>query len=297
MRRLGVVLLALSVVCLLPLQVSAIGLGVTPPEYRVTLKAGEKKKGYIDISNPLGEDVKVTTSVQGFRQVDDAGTLQFFDDEKLQAGIQLDLNEFTLGPGEAMRMYFQVDGTKLPTGDVFGSIFFATTPADNVSGVNQTVRLGTLLSITNGTPTARLAEITALKSSFWQLGDTVAGSYTVRNTADPSKTTGFYPTVTISLSPLYSSEQQTGKLVFAGRERSNDFSLEEGMPRLGFYLLKVSYGDSSQQQLVFVATGYWRYIGLALVLGVIGVGVWLVLRHRSRNGPLRSRRGMGHTRL
>ncbi len=273
-------LLLLATVIFFPTDAHAVGLQVTPNEYKVELAKDEKKKGFIDVSNPLGEEVSVKTSVQAFEQTDNEGSLRFYDDKQIQAEVKLDLDQFKIGPGETMRMYFMVDGSKLTSGDVFGAIFFTTEPT-KTGGVGQSVRLGTLLSITNGTPSDRRAEITALETSFWQFGQGIQGSYTVRNTTEVSKKTGFYPNVTISMNPFSLTEKHDSVLVFAGRERSNDFDLDIGN-RFGLYVLKASYGDSSREELVFVATGYWRYVmGVLVPLGV-ATGVYFI-RRRYKN--------------
>ena len=116
--------LLLAVCCLLvgaffvAPPVSAASLKVAPLEYRTTLKQGEKKKGFIDVSNPTKETVRVRTSAQAFRQIDDNGSLQFFDNEQVSAGVLLDLDEFELGPLEAVRMYFILDSTRCVRGDL-----------------------------------------------------------------------------------------------------------------------------------------------------------------------------------
>lgn len=174
-------------------------------------------------------------------------------------------------------MVFEVDGAKLPQGDVFGGIFF-TTKNSVETGVSQQVRLGTLLSITNGTPGSRSAEVTALSTPAFVLGTKIQGTYTVKNTANPAKATGFYPGVTVGLSPFGESKKQTSSLVFAGRERENNFSLNA--PWLGVYKVEANFdaGSSSQSRFIVVA----HPVAL-LVLGAIALaGVFLVARSRKR---------------
>lgn len=232
--------------------VEASSLKIAPLEYRTTLKEGEKQKGFIDISNPSSRAVVVKTSVEAFTQTDDKGSLMFFKNEQLSAGILLDLDEFQLGPREAVRMYFLADGTKLPTGDVYGAIFFSTVPAEQGSaGTAQSVRLGTLLSIVNGTPGERKAEVTALAVPAFNLGNVLEGTYRVKNTADPQKSTGFYPNVSVKVWPLGERKTKNGPLVFAGRTRENTFSVNA--PRIGIYQVSASYGSSSQSKWVVVA--------------------------------------------
>lgn len=262
---------AVASVLLLPAVTHAEGLKIAPLEYRTQLKKGEYKKGFIDVSNPGRETLVVSTQIQGFRQVDDDGKLEFFDSEALSAGIKPDLRDFQLGPREALRMYFQLDSTKLPTGDLFGAIFFTTKPANKPSGVGGSVRLGTLFSIVNQTPGSRQAEVTGLSVPGFSLSDQVTGSYVIKNTADPRSTTGFYPTVRVSTEPFGSSREQSSKLVFAGRSRTNDFSVKT--PPFGVYRVGVSYGDQVKQKLVFVATP-----AALLVLAVLAFAAYLARR-------------------
>jgi len=248
-------------------SVSALSLKVAPLSYDVTLKKGEKLKGVIDISNPTGEKVRVKTSAQAFRQVDDTGSLQFFDHEQVSAGVQLDLDEFELGPREAIRMYFQLDSTKLPSGDVFAAIFFTTEPDKPKTGVGQSVRLGTLLNIVNGTPGARDAEVKSLNTGFIQFDDVIRGSYVIKNTGDPAKTTGFYPEIKLRVLPIGEQRTQTGKLVFAGLTRQNTFELKA--PWIGFYRVSAQYEASEQSRWVFVV----QPRALVALLGIILVAI------------------------
>lgn len=261
---------------------SALGLKVAPLEYRTELAAGEKKKGFLDISNPTTQAVVVKTSVRAFSQVDDNGSLAFVKNEAVEAGLRLDLNEFELGPREAIRMYFLLDGSKLPQGDVFAAIFAETQPVGKeTAGVSQHVRIGTILSIVNGTAGSRTAAVTKLSTPFIQFGDTIRGTYTVKNTADAKRTTGFYPTVVTSVAPFGESEKHNSRLVFAGRSRDNDFTLPA--PWLGFYQVKASYNDSSRSAIVFVARPLaLLVVGVVLAAGATGLVAYRRWRHQSR---------------
>lgn len=250
---------------------SALGLKVAPLEYNVSLKKGEKQKGFIDLSNPAGVTVHVKTSVQAFRQTDDRGSLTFFDDEQVSAGVTLDLEEFELGPHEAVRMYFQVDGTKLPQGDVFAAIFFTTQPTRQGTGVTELLRLGTILSITNGTPGQRQAEIAGFTVPFVQFGGDIKGTYLVKNTGDPEKSTGFYPTVMVEVEPFRQELIQRGRLVFAGRTRENTFELQGS--RIGFYKVSVSHGGSKKEQWVLAIDG--TSLAIFALVAVAGAGAFL----------------------
>jgi hypothetical protein len=256
-------------------SVSAISLKVAPLEYRTSLKQGEKKKGFIDISNPTDEKLVVKTSAQAFRQIDDQGTIEFYDDEEISAGFQLDLDDFELGPKEAVRMYFQLDSTKLPSGDVYGAIFFTTTPTKPTAGVGQAIKLGTVLSVVNGTPGARQAAITDLVLPGFSFSSEVRGSYAVKNTADPKNATGFYPQVRLRATPFGETKEAAGKLVFAGRTRSSEFSLK--LPPLGIYRVTASYGNSIQSKWVVVASPT-----VIVLVGLVAVALGALLHYLRR---------------
>lgn len=255
----------------------ALGLKIAPHSYDATLAKGEVKKGYVDISNPDSTTVKVNLDVQAFRQIDDDGSLEFFDSEQLEAGIKLDYESFSLGPREAYRVYFLLDGTKLPPGDVFGAIFASTTP-DNGAGSQQAVRVGTLLLLQNGTPGSREAEVVSFNSSFLHIGDGLSASFAIKNTADPRSSTGFTPSITVGRAP-WGSETVKGPLVFAGRTRSVDYVSKGNY--FGPIMLTASVGDNSKGQLVFAITGYWRWLA-PVIAGVIAVLVGIAIRLRRR---------------
>ena len=260
-------LLGVMLVTVTPSVARAQGLNIQPYTYSIELKTKERQKGIIDVRNPSGEKISVTTSVQAFRQIDDKGTLEFYDNEQVAAGITPDLKQFELGPRQTMRMVFEVDGAKLPPGDVFGAVFFSAKPATATRGVSQAVRLGTILSIVNGVKPQRSAEIISLTSTFLHTGDAVSGSYVIKNTGNPANSTGFYPEVTLSLSPFQIEKVQSSTLVFAGRSRTNDFMLETS--RFGLYKLSANYGEQTKSKWIFVATGWWRWVSVSVILVVV----------------------------
>src|SRR5689334_4309658 len=93
---------------------NAATLRIAPLQYRTTLKKGETKKGFVDVNNPSNTTVRIVTQVQAFTQIDNNGGLQFYDNEQVAQGIKPDLSTFDLGAKETLRLYFSVDGTKLP---------------------------------------------------------------------------------------------------------------------------------------------------------------------------------------
>jgi hypothetical protein len=258
----------------------ATSLKIAPLEYRTALKTGESKKGFIDISNPSNEKVIINTSVQKLIQTDNNGTLKFIGDKQLEDGVKLDLDSFELKPKEAVRMYFLIDGKALPSGDVFGAIFFTTEPSKATNGSGQSVKLGSILSIINGTPGSRSAELLSLTTSSFTFDNAINGSYTVKNTGDPNKSTGFYPQVSIRVWPFGKEKIQTGKLVFAGRSRENTFKTQT--PPFGIYRIQAAYGDSNKSKWVVVLHP------LAIVGIIIGLlGLMLILKLRKRRNMAR----------
>lgn len=254
----------------------ASSLQIQPTIYRdIQLKQGEKQKGFVDVSNPSATKQVVSMSVQGFRQIDDSGSLTFFDDKQLTEGVLLDLDEFELGPREAVRVYFLLDGTKLPSGDVFASIFASNKPADSASGARQAVRVGTLFVISNGTPPSHTAEIARLDVSPFQVGDRITATIDVENTASEGASTGFFPQVTVATRP-YGQKTVTGPLVFAGRTRTIDYSVPGNY--FGPILVSAKTGSSEKTTLVFAVAGYWRWLSFVLLAFIISIV--LVIRIR-----------------
>lgn len=260
-----------------PSDASATSLKVAPLEYRTTLSKGEKQKGYIDISNPSSASVKVRVSVQAFRYIDDKPTLEFYDNEQLSAGVRTDLSSFVLQSRQALRMYFQINGLKLPSGDVYAAIFFTTEPTKQVSGVSQQVKVGTLLSIVNGTPGSRKADISGLNIPFIQIGEEITGSYTMHNPADPKKTTGFYPETRVSLWPGDRLEKQTAKLLFAGRSRTNEIQFKN--VGFGLHRVRVTYGNESKDAWVLTAS---NAVVVFIVFAMLVVGSEYALYRRRK---------------
>jgi hypothetical protein len=247
-----------------PMQVNALGLKVAPLEYKTTLQEDERKQGFIDISNPSTQPVSVKTSVQAFKQINNQGGLQFFEDKHIEKGITLDLSKFELGPRQAVRMPFVIDGTNLPAGDVYAAVFFTTEPKKKTNGVGQLVRVGTLLSIVNKTPGQRSAELTKLQLPFVQLNENASGSYSIKNSSSAG---GFYPEVSITSWPGGEDKKVQSSLLFSGHERSNDFTINTGY---GIHLVEVSYGSSKKSAWVITAAPWMiMLLGVIIIIGLV----------------------------
>lgn len=266
--------------------VGAEALKIAPLKYEDTIDAGQTRKGFVDVSNPTYEQVTVNLRVQAFQQIDDDGSLEFYDDERVQAGVLLDLKTLTLEPRGAMRVYFLLDGNKLPSGDVFAAIFASTEPQDG-GGTNQSVQVGTLLLLTNGTPSSHQADVVDMSGAWLQMGDGLSATIALHNPADEKTYTGFSPDVTVKAQP-YSEQTVRGPLLFAGRTRAVEY-VQAGN-YFGPMRIVASAGGEQGTKWIFAITGYWRWLA-PLLLAVIAAGVAIIRRNwPGRRGTASSHR-------
>ena len=258
----------------------ASSLSIAPLEYKANLASGETKKGYVDIVNPEVRTVEVHLEAQAFRQINDQGGLEFYDSEAVTAGVKLDLTDIELGPGEGARIYFLLDGTKLPSGDVFAAILASTGKVEGAVTV-PAVRVGTLLMLENGTPSAHHAAITDLDLAWLQIGNEVQAHLTVQNSDhDTSHVTGFSPKLAVGLWP-YTSREVQGPLVFAGRNRTVSYS--EPGNYFGPMLFRATVDGKTVSRWMFAVTGFWRWlVPLIIVLLTTLWIVWHWVRNRAR---------------
>lgn len=279
-RLLGLGLLAVAILAFHAPSVGAVSLKISPLRYDVSLEQGETKKGYVDVTNPTLETVHTKLTVQAFRQIDNEGSLEFYDSEAISTGVLLDYTEVDLAPRETLHLAFVLDGTKLPSGDSFAALFASVIPKA-LGASEQTIRVGTILVINNGTPSAHSAVVENLSSSLFQFGDGLRVTFDVRNTAKLGESTGFAPSITVTAWP-YVDDTVQGPLVFAGRTRV--VSYEKRGNYIGVLGIKVKAGDSEQIVYRFVVTGYWRFV-LPFVVIVIGLLWWVVflVKEGSRN--------------
>lgn len=261
-------------------SVKAQGLQIQPLIYKEKFSTGEVKKGFVQVANPTASTVTVTAEVQGFKQVDSRGTLTFFDSPDLNKAIIPDLAEFELKPREKIRLFFIIDSKKMPTGDNFAALFFRN-KVTGTAGINTSVRVGTLFVIENGTPGPRQADITKLQLPWVVFGNSVSGTVNVKNTADPNKATGFFPKMTVGISPFTHSHSQDGSLLFAGISRDMTFHIPTS--RLGVYKVSVAVAGDTESRWVFMATG-WGLLGfITLVALAISIIFTLMKLRRARS--------------
>lgn len=234
----------------------------------ITLNPGEKKKGFIDILNPSALSVRVTLDVKAYKQVDAEGLLQFIDNEQVAAGVILDLTEFDLGPKESARVYYLLDGTKLPQGAVFAAIFAQNNPSTGAA--TQAIRIGSLLSISNGTPVASTATISDISAQFLQIGSGLVVSAAVTNDSKDPKTTGVFPQISYDFWP-YSSTKAEGPLVFNGVTRNVEYRRPGNF--VGVVRVSVSAGSNQKSAYVIAVTGFWRWLLPAIVGAMVLAGI------------------------
>ncbi len=264
-------------------QVGALGLKVAPLLYEETLAKGEKKKGFVDISNPNDAETTFTSEVSGFKQINDNGDLEFYDEPKYKNGITFDYDQFTLGPRESLRLYFLLDANKLPHGGIYAALFFRTSepgPNPDSTSIQPSTRVGTLLVIDNGGGGIKQADIQEVKAPFFQFGDSIRATAAVKNTGG-EQAIAFFPTLQLRIQPFGGGNDQKAPLVFPGITRSSN--LEIPGTYFGFVRLRISSGSNTSTKWVFAATGKGKVIaGGVLLTSAVGVGV-LIFRRRKKS--------------
>ena len=230
------------------------------------------KTGYIDVANPGDSTITVVTRVQGFRQNDLEGRLAFFDDADLAGGIKVSLEQFELGPREAVRVGFLVDPAKLPQGGVYASIFFQTIPpaqSSNTSYVSESAKVGTLLMLTNGLAGKHQGEISRLNVPLVQTGVGIGGQLTYRNTDRSRAPVGFNPALTTRVLPWGDPKAVATGLVLPGSSRQ----FEVVRPGAYFGLLPITVTDQdtgrSRTAWVLACTGWYQLAVPAVLITLV----------------------------
>ncbi len=267
--------------------VNAFGLKVSPLKYEAQLELGDKKLGYIDVSNPSDFSVTVTPEVEAFRQIDTDGNLEFYEDEQLKKGITLNQNRFDLGPREAARIFFTINSNNLPEGGVYGALLFGINSQDEQSGdrpsIATTTRVGTLLLLENGDNGVKNGKISRFDIPFWQFGDGINGSVAFR-AQESERALAFAPELQTVL-PLAGETGMESGLVFPGNTR--DFTINRHGSYIGVFPVEVKdeITGSTQRSWVLAVTGIWR-----IIISVAGIGIAVVVAVRRRNNHTKRKR-------
>jgi hypothetical protein len=272
-----VVLLARS-----PAHAALPELRITPLRYDQHLELGRPGTGVIDASNPTGSTIHVAFQVQAFRQINDRGELEYYDDERIAAAITPAIPEFDLGPREAIRTRFTIDPGKLGPGGAYAVIFLRTIDPDTSPGqVNTSARVGTLLILDVGPGGTKSGRITSLVAPRFVYGrPNLTANVTYANTGDTQQSLAFAPRLTSTLGWYGRPQPHAGPFVFPGRSRSGSVVIATGnhaglMP---LTLRDTVGGSRPATHWAFVVTGFWAWllplILLAIILGLTPAKWW-----------------------
>ena len=252
---------------------AASSIRLQPAIVRGELEGGEKQKGYIDVINPDSSKIVVSFSVQAFRQKDDSGAVEFYEDAQLSRGLLLDFNEVELGGHEALRLYYQADAALLPAGDVLAAIFATVKPVKDAPAA-QAVRVGTLLVLQNTSTPKRQLAVAELSASPLQFGSALQAEFALRNDSPPVN--AFFPQITVSTVP-YGKQVVEGPLVTSGRQRT--ISYVKPGDYLGPVKVTVSVDGGQKSAWIFAITGFWQWL-FPLLLGIVAT-IFAIFRMRT----------------
>jgi hypothetical protein len=280
-------LVIMAAVLATPPSAGALGLKVSPLKYEEQIEPGSQKTGYVDVSNPNDGTVTVNTDVEAFRQTDIDGNLEYYEAERINKGIQFDVDQFQLAPREAARIFFAIDGSALPEGGVYAALLFSvgSEPPDEgeASSIGTTSRVGTLLILQNGDNGVRTGEISGVDVPFWQFGDGIQGNVEF-TAADKERSIAFQPKLDSSLPIVGEREMDTG-LVFPGNTRR--FELDRTGRYSGVFPVEVTEeatGDTTRSWVV-AATGIWQI--LAPLILVVLIANLVLLRRFQKTSALK----------
>lgn len=255
---------------------AANGVQIAPLEYQTSLD-GLVKKGSVDISNPSGYAQRVTIQVQAFKQIDSQGTLKFYNNSLISAGITPDYKSFNLKPDESIHLFFELNGKKLPKKQIFAALLAQAKPIKASYNITPVLRVGTLLILRNGNgDPAKQGQISDWHVSLFQFGDAVTGTFKFENSETGPNASGYFPNFKVQLGGA--SKSFSGNLLFPGIKRKQSFRLDGS--HIGIHKLKLtSDAKAGADQWVIVLTGYWRWllpIIIVLAIGLIVLAVRLL---------------------
>lgn len=251
----------------------AEGLRISPLEYKTDLN-GKIEKGAVDITNTSGTTQQISIQVQAFKQINNKGSLEFYNDAFITAGVIPDYNTFELKPLATMHMYFLLDGQKLPKKQIFAGILAQANPLKSSYNITPVIRVGTLLILKNGDgDPPKQGEISKLSLPYFLFGNTIRGNFLFKNSETGENASGYFPNFTISVGN--SSQNFTGSLLFPSIERMQSFALRTGN-QFGIYHLNIKSdaGVATTRKIILI-TGFYRWlvplIIVLLVLVIISV--------------------------
>jgi hypothetical protein len=293
MKKVILILASIGLLGLIGIKVQAadnnqndinFGLKIAPTSVEATVNKNQNMKGYIDISNPDNVSKTIITSVSAFKQINNNGDLQFYNDADLSKSILLDLSNFELGPHEAVRMYYMIKPQNLPPGGTYATIFFTAKPiiqTNNPKNINISTKVGTLLILTNGDG-QKDAKLSAQHIPFWQFGRNIRGSVEVRNTGGDKSAIAFHPEIEEKIEPWGHTSKLDTPLVFPGISRT--VAVDKQGSYLGFLPYTIIVQGKKHIIWIFATTGYWRLLVPCIIIVFI-LAISVIIFIRRRNNP------------
>lgn len=259
-------------------------LQVNPLKYEDKLNSDKVRSGFIDVANPGDTAAQVRASVQGFRQADLDGNLEFFDSETFSRAIKPGLTDFEIGPRESIRVTFTVEPSKLPLGGIYAVIFFrtepGTTPNNTTSSIFESANIGTILLLQHGPIGPAKGRIDHLYIPFFQTTDGIKGSIEYKNlsTDNPS---AIYPSFQLKIFPWGKPSTATGPFIMPGHLRR--FVLEKPGSYLGLIPVLLTEKATNKTRITWVlaATGRYSWLpSLLFVSFIVALGYWTGVKHK-----------------
>ena len=258
-----------------PVQ-AELAIKTAPLKYQTQLEVGSVKFGYVDVSNPTKNRLRLVTEVQGFRQTGNQGQLEFFDDERIKAGIIPELNDFELGPREAVRLKFTVDANKLGEGGAYGALFARTIPAPSQPAGNEvriSARSGTLMILEIGKGGVKQGSINNVNLPSIIFGNELKGSFEYANVGVNPKSVAYSPKLSIKTGFFGKPKKYEGPLVMPKSARQIEFAQKGN--HIGPIPITISDADNhakSKTVWVFAVTGFWKWlVPLVLILELLAI--------------------------
>lgn len=257
-------------------SVNASSIKVAPQKYETKLSPGQVLIGAVDVSNPSDTRQRYTVKVMGFRQINEEGELQFYEDDAIKSGIELDFTTFELGAQKVGRIFFSINSEKLPRSGIYAAVLVNTNPDQPTTATRlaTSVGSGTLLILDNSIDSEEKGQIVNLRAKFWQFGSGLAANIDYRNEGG-ANSLAFYPQLSVKAVPWGKDLKQKGPLVFTGNQRR----VELAKPGSYFGMLPLQVTDTKSGETttkwVFAVTGYWIVIApLILVLFILSAGIY-----------------------
>lgn len=264
-------------------KAAAPAVKIAPLKYQESIPLDKPKTGFVDVSNPATEKIILTPEIQAFRQIGTQGELEFYNDEAVQAGITINIQEFELGPREAARITFSIDPKKLRPGGVYAAIFFKTRPALTAAAGNQVMasaRAGSLLILDIGAGGTKSGRISKVNVNRFNFGNSLRGAFEYTNTANGALPIAFNPKFTVKYGLLGGKTSAAGPLVLPKSTRSISFTKNGSY--FGIVPITVEDATGSSKPVTAYAlaiTGFWRWVVMLLVAAVF---VTMLLNRRAK---------------